>query len=106
MHRNVRVCTCVCVGVRENLFCKSVCRCMWVGLGVWDEFSEYLLETRFLTLVNYNMHPLQIFITKTEQGCIFIERLFLRKGIKTEIVQMSSDSWAPNKPFPQLQSED
>ena len=28
---------------------------------VWDEFSEYLLETRFLTSANYNPHPLRIF---------------------------------------------
>ena len=27
---------------------------------VWDEFSEYLLETRFLTLANHNTHPLRI----------------------------------------------
>ena len=31
-----------------------------MGVCVWDEFSEYLLETRFLTLANHNMHPLRI----------------------------------------------
>ena len=62
MHRNVRVCTGVCVGVRENLFCKSVCRCMWVGLGVWDEFSEYLLETRVLISADFNSYPIEIFL--------------------------------------------
>ena len=28
---------------------------------MWDEFSEYPLETRFLTSANYNPHPLRIF---------------------------------------------
>ena len=41
---------------------------MWVGTGVreyvWDEFSEYLLETRFLTSGNYSTHPLRILLTK------------------------------------------
>ena len=39
--------------------------CVWVCMGVrvcvCDEFSEYLLETRFLTSANYNPHPLRIF---------------------------------------------
>ena len=26
-----------------------------------DEFSEYILETRFLTSANYSTHPLRIF---------------------------------------------
>ena len=30
---------------------------------VWDEFSEYLLETRFLTSANYNMHPWEFFLS-------------------------------------------
>ena len=40
---------------------------VWVGgcwcarVCVWDGFSEYLLETRFLTSANYNPHPLRIF---------------------------------------------
>ena len=45
--------------------CALVCMCGWVCAGmhgcVWYEFSEYLLETRFLTSANYNTHPLQIF---------------------------------------------
>ena len=28
---------------------------------MWDEFSEYLLETRFLTSAKNNTHPLRIF---------------------------------------------
>ena len=50
----IRRCTWVCVGPR-------LCSWMWVGVGGWDVFSEYLLETRFLKLANYNMHPLRIF---------------------------------------------
>ena len=30
---------------------------------VWDEFSEYLLETRVLTSADFNMYHLQIFYT-------------------------------------------
>ena len=62
----------VCTGVRVY---TSVCCCAQLYLGVskcaqvcmcvcgcvWDEFSEYLLETRFLTSANYSTHPLRIF---------------------------------------------
>ena len=55
---------CEWVGVRryaegDVLVCAGVYRCMW------DEFSEYLMETRFLTSANYNPHPLPIFIDFT-----------------------------------------
>ena len=69
VHNCVRVWLGVCAQV-----CASVCRCAWICADlrecahicgdmhgcVWDEFSEYLLETRFLTLANHNMHPLRI----------------------------------------------
>ena len=46
----------------------GVCGCAWLGVSMcgwmWDEFSEYLLETRFLTSANYNTHPLRIFFFK------------------------------------------
>ena len=49
----------MCVGV------WGVYRCVRVGASMcgwmWDEFSEYLLETRFLTSANYNTHLLRIF---------------------------------------------
>ena len=32
--------------------------CAEVWVGVWDEFSEYLLETRFLTSADFNMYPI------------------------------------------------
>ena len=68
----VRRCALVCTGVRVY---TSVRCCAWLYLGVskcaqlcmcvcecvWDEFSEYLLETRFLTSANYSTHPLRIF---------------------------------------------
>ena len=43
--------------------CMGVHGYAWVcaGVCVCDEFSEYLLETRFLTSANYNPHPLGIF---------------------------------------------
>ena len=55
VHGGVAVCTgvWVCTGVRGYV---PVC------LSVWDEFLKYLLETRFLTSANYNMHPFQILL--------------------------------------------
>ena len=52
------------MGVLGWWVCMGVHGCEWVRLAgwVWDEFSEYLLETRFLTSPNYNTHPLQIFL--------------------------------------------
>ena len=42
--------------------CTHVCGYTWVCIGkgncVWDEFSEYLLETRFLTSADFNMYPI------------------------------------------------
>ena len=40
----------------------------WVCMGgcVWDEFSEFLLETRILTSTDFNMYPIRIFILKTD----------------------------------------
>ena len=56
----VRRCAWVCAGVR-GCARVSVGECGCVRVCVWDEFSEYLLETRFLTSANYNPHPLRIF---------------------------------------------
>ena len=52
------VCGCgeVCVGV-----CRCALLCAWVCACVWDEFSEYLLETRVLTSADFNMYSIQIF---------------------------------------------
>ena len=55
---------------------------MWVGVGgqwarvVQDEFSEYLLETRFLTSANFNTHPLRIFFLKIDHFVMYILLLF------------------------------
>ena len=50
------VCLCVQVCVCEYAWaCSGKCEC------VWDEFSEYLLETRVLTSADFNTYPIQIF---------------------------------------------
>ena len=50
------------IGVSEGGGYAWVCTSVSEGGCVWDEFSEYLLETRFLTSANYNTHPpLRIF---------------------------------------------
>ena len=55
-----------CAGVYKcSLLCAAMPGCKQVSICVcvcvWDEFSEYLLETRFLTSANYDTHPLRIF---------------------------------------------
>ena len=60
---------CGCFGMWEwALVCAGVCGsvqvyagvhgCAEVWVGVWDEFSEYLLETRVLTSADFNMYPI------------------------------------------------
>ena len=56
-----------CAGVYKcSLLCAAMPGCKQVSICVcmcvWDEFSEYLLETRFLTSANYDTHPLRIFL--------------------------------------------
>ena len=83
VYASMHKCVPVCAGVRR---CVRVCtngvrvvlRCMWVYAGVrgctlvcvgvrsacvyvWDEFSEYLLETWVLTSADVNTYPKQIF---------------------------------------------
>ena len=40
--------------------------CAWVCGCMWDEFSEYLLETRVLTSADINMYPIRIFNGKID----------------------------------------
>ena len=55
----VQGCT-VWAGVRKcALVCIEVHRCLRVY--VWDEFSEYLLETIVLTSADFNMYPIKSF---------------------------------------------
>ena len=65
----VRVCAGVhgCMLVRASVLgCVQVCMsmhgflwvCAMVCIGVWDEFSEYLLETRVLTSADFNTYPI------------------------------------------------
>ena len=54
--------------------CTHVCGYTWVCIGkgdcVWDEFSEYLLETRVLTSDKFTTYPKQIFLIKwTNKKC-------------------------------------
>ena len=46
----------VCAGMRK-------CGWEWASASecVWDEFLEYLLETRVLTSADFNMYPIRIF---------------------------------------------
>ena len=89
MRRYVRVCVGVC-------WCgwvyMSVHNCVWVCMGLfgcvwewWDKYSEYLLETRFLTSANYNTHPLRIFSIFLF-FCLFLQYMNL--------------TWTQNKPNP------
>ena len=59
------VCRCAwgCLGMCG---CVQVCEYAWVCTGirrcVWDEFSEYLLETRVLTSADFNTYSIRIFM--------------------------------------------
>ena len=55
-----------CAGVYKcSLLCAAMPGCKQVSICVcvcvWDEFSEYLLETRVLTSADFNAYPIQIF---------------------------------------------
>ena len=59
-------CAEVCVGVHECVqVCSGVCGYAWVCKGmcrcIWDEFSEYLMETRILTSADFHTYPIRIF---------------------------------------------
>ena len=59
---SVDVCRCVqvCAGM-----CSCVLGCVDVHRYVWDEFSEYLLETWVLTSADFNTYPIRIFLPTT-----------------------------------------
>ena len=63
-HMTQHGCAQVCIGVRECVRVWWVCSYVCAQLCVRNEFSEYLLETRFLTSGNYSTHPLRILLTK------------------------------------------
>ena len=70
-------CVLMWMGVREFAqLCVGVRKYVWVCMGVrWSggiNFQNTLLETRFLTSANYNMHPLRIF------SIFLLFRLFLQ----------------------------
>ena len=78
VHRCARVCVdmpvCGWVGTSVH---KCALMCVWKCLGVcecvWDEFSEYLLENRVPTSVDFNTYPIRIlyycFQKWTAAGC-------------------------------------
>ena len=77
---SVSRCAWVCFGIcRGGPGCVWKCSGVWVCMGmggrVWDEFSEYLLETRVLTSADFNTYPIRIFISK------YNKRYFLLIGI-------------------------
>ena len=78
---SVRWCVRLCLGVSK---CAQVCMC--VCGCVWDEFSEYLLETRFLTSANYDTHPLRIFNIYINFICASIAIGNIKKVSKLKII--------------------
>ena len=91
---NTTHCEWVCAGVRRCLrVCTGVRRCLQVckGLRGRDKFSEYLLENRFITSANYNLHPLRIFYFLFFCAVIFSTFLFLPSFLAFE--WFSTHSW-------------
>ena len=60
----------------------GMCGCAWV----WDEFSEYLLETRVLTSQDFNTYPIQIFDILSSNH--FMEQLsnFIHGNLKRKVI--------------------
>ena len=76
MRRYARVCAGVSgceqvyAGVRGYVrVCMSVGGCAWV----WDEFSEFLLENRVPTSVDFNTYPIRIFMKIVHFAPFFID---------------------------------
>ena len=55
----------VCTDVRGCVWVYTVHGCVQVYVGIhgcfWDEFSEYLLETKVLTSADFNTYPIRFF---------------------------------------------
>ena len=61
---SVQVCAIVCgYTLVFVLVCIGVCGYARVCACVWDEFSEFLPETRVLTSADFNTYPIRIFYT-------------------------------------------
>ena len=105
----VRRCARVCTGVRmytsvccARLYlgvskCAQVCMC--VCKCKWDELSEYLLETRFLTSANYSTHPLRILFYFPYYGLIMHYILLLHLIFVMVHIFISPDLYIPDKQF-------
>ena len=69
VRRHARVCVGMCRGAQYGRVCIGVHWCAQVCVKLcgclrvcsWDEFSEYLLENRVPTSVDFNTYPIQIF---------------------------------------------
>ena len=70
---DVHGCAWVCAGVCKCTYMYvGGCGCEWVGaevhrclqVCVLEKFSEYLLETRVNTSVDFNTYPIRIFFSK------------------------------------------
>ena len=59
-------CMLVYVGVQG---CLRVCAC------VWDEFSEFLPETRVLTSADFNIYPIQILLSLLDNAPMWVHYL-------------------------------
>ena len=64
--------------------CSGVWVCTDMGGCVWDEFSEYLLETRVLTSADFNTYPIRIFYKKLNE----VEKNFPRDTSKVKVHDM------------------
>ena len=74
---SVQVCAIVCgYTLVFVLVCIGVCGYARVCACVWDEFSEFLPETRVLTSADFNMYPVRIFVMNSRylfrlKVCVF-----------------------------------
>ena len=64
--------TWVYLGVR---WCPGVCGYAWVYACVWDEFSEFLLETRVLTSADFNIYPIRILLSLLDNAPMWVHYL-------------------------------
>ena len=70
----------VCAGVRRCVrVCTGVRWCVrgyaWVYACVWDEFSEFFLETRVLTSADFNIYPIRILLSLLDNTPMWVHYL-------------------------------
>ena len=90
------VCGCLWVGAHVCgcvWVCADVCGCVRVCVGVWNEFSEYLLETWVLTSANFNVYPIQIFYYTYLYLC------FVHDSLQQQLNAAPFSFFCKNSPF-------